>query len=123
MTSNRAENALADVVAVERMAPGLCRVVTWSDAYPVDVRGEGCNCPDNQYHLTPDERCKHEVGAMLAMRDDVETPGLAVENLDARAVADGGERPDECACMDDTNLPCSPCYVSGFETINPEVQE
>jgi hypothetical protein len=74
MTDDRAENALADVVAVERMAPGMCRVVTWSDAYPVDVRGGGCNCEDKQYNLAPGEKCKHDRAAMLAMSDRYPTP-------------------------------------------------
>jgi len=80
MTTDRAEN-VADVVAVETVAPGLVKVVSWSDAYPVDVRGEGCNCPDQQYHLTPDAKCKHEHAAMLAMSDRYPSPCIVSDNL------------------------------------------
>jgi len=78
--TNRAEN-VADVVVVETVAPGLVKVVTWSDAYPVDVRGEGCNCPDNQYHLAAGEKCKHEHSAMLAMSDRYPSPCIVSDNL------------------------------------------
>jgi len=82
MSVNRAEN-VADVVAVETVAPGLVRVVTWSDAYPVDVRGEGCNCPDKEYNLdrAAGDKCKHEHAAMLAMSDRYPSPCIVSENL------------------------------------------
>lgn len=67
--SDRAVRALMDVVAVERLAPGMVRVVTWSDAYVVDARGEGCACPDKEYNLDGEGRCKHEIAAMLATTD------------------------------------------------------
>lgn len=121
MPSDRAENALADVVAVERMAPGMVRVVTWSDAYPIDARGEGCNCPDNQYNLVENAKCKHEHAAMLAMSEEYPTPFIVRDDLDRRAVADGGERPDDCDCseeQDDDGLPCFACFRDGFETPN-----
>lgn len=115
MSSNRAENALDDVVAVETIAPGLVRVVTWSDAYPVDARDAGCNCPDKQYHDAP--VCKHEFAAMLADSERYPTP-FVTGNLHTRAVADGGKRPEECTCDEflSNDLPCWPCYRDGFET-------
>lgn len=79
----RAASALEDVVAVERLAPGMVRVVTWSDAYPVDARGEGCMCPDKQYNLGPGELCKHHVAAMLAT-GDLPAPFDVVDSLDER---------------------------------------
>ena len=69
---DRAERALTDVVAVENIAPGMVRVVTWSDAYPVDARDAGCNCPDKEYNDVP--MCKHELAAVVADRDDLPTP-------------------------------------------------
>jgi hypothetical protein len=119
MTDDRAERALTDVVAVERMAPGLVRVITWSDAWPVDARGEGCNCYDKEYNLGPGEKCKHEHGAMLAMSDRYPAPGIVTDNLSKRAVADGGERPDDCECdelISNEPVPCWPCARDGFET-------
>lgn len=65
----RVERALSDVVAVERLAPGLVNVVTWSDSYVVDARGEGCTCPDKQYNLQPGEKCKHHAAALMATTD------------------------------------------------------
>jgi len=93
--NTRAERALTDVVAVERMAPGMCKVVTFADAYVVDARGEGCNCPDKQYNLPDDETgettCKHEQAALLY---DTDVPGLEMDdNLGGkRLVADGGQQ-------------------------------
>jgi hypothetical protein len=115
MSDDRAERALTDVVAVERMAPGMVKVVTWSDAYVVDTRDAGCNCPDKQYNLPPGERDKHEYAALLAMSDRYPAPGIVTDNLDKRAVADGGERPDDCECRSDVVLPCASCWINGFE--------
>jgi hypothetical protein len=78
--TNRAEN-VPDVVAVETVAPGLVKVVSWSDAYHVDVRGDGCNCKDQQYNLAPDEECKHHHAAMLAMSDRYPSPCIVSDNL------------------------------------------
>jgi hypothetical protein len=91
-THDRAVNALLDVVAVEDVAPGLVRVVTWSDAYVVDARDAGCRCPDKQYNLTPDADCKHEHAAALAT-SDLPAPWDVTPSLDARpqpVATDGG---------------------------------
>jgi len=88
MTDARAERALTDVVAVERIAPGLIKVVTWSDAYPVDARDAGCNCPDKQYHAAA--VCKHEHAALLA-DTDLPAPFVVADNLSERVATDGGK--------------------------------
>lgn len=111
----RAVNALHDVVAIETVAPDLVKVVTWSDAYHVDARDAGCNCPDHEYNIARDEMCKHEVGALLAESDRYPTP-FVTDDLDARTVADGGKRPPECECIPDDDLPCAACAINGFET-------
>lgn len=90
----RARRALTDVVAVERLGPGMVRVVTWSDAYPVDARDTGCACPDKEYNEVP--VCKHEATAILADSDDLPTPFTVTDDLSTRAVAtDGGEDSDD----------------------------
>ena len=63
---SRAVAAYQDVVAVESTAPGMVRVVTWSDAYTVDVRGGVCECPDYEYNLEGRGRCKHLHAARVA---------------------------------------------------------
>jgi hypothetical protein len=107
-TPDRAASALLDVVAIERMAPGMVRVVTWSDAYTVDVFHERCECPDMKHHLDGDGRCKHVHAARLVseqtdlpavwdVSDDLspEPDRLAAEPLpdfeDYEVVADGGQ--------------------------------
>lgn len=64
--TSRAFSAYGDVVAVEKDAPGVVRVVTWSDQYVVDVRHERCECDDMQHNLTGDGRCKHLHAARIA---------------------------------------------------------
>jgi hypothetical protein len=116
MTDDRAVRAFEDVVAIERMAPGMMKIVTWSDAYVVDSRDAGCNCEDKQYNL-PDEgaRCKHDWGALLADVDALPSPGIVTDNLDTRAVADGGERPGDCECDTKLTIPCAACGIAGFD--------
>ena len=75
-TVDRAEN-VADVVAVEDLAPGMKRVVTFGGCYTVDARDGGCLCPDKEYREVP--MCKHEYAAILADRDDLPTPFLTGE--------------------------------------------
>ena len=125
--TDRAVAALEDVVAVERIAPGLLRVVTWSDAYPVDARGAGCNCPDKQYNEP--ERCKHELGALLAT-SDLPTPFTVTDNLSDRVATDGmgvsdagpNDRPPADAVCEDCerlpdDFPCVSCVISGDKEI------
>jgi len=90
-TETRAERALTDVVAVEELAPGLARVVTWSDAHDVDMRNGGCHCEDKQYNIDGGMHCKHEFGAMLFARNDI--PGVSMDDdLGGQTlVADGGQ--------------------------------
>lgn len=128
-TSDAEQRAIAayhDVVAVEQMAPGLVRVITWSDAYPVDARDAGCNCPDKQYHNA--DICKHEHAAIASERDDLPTAGFTTEDVTTRVATDGGEqetlvqdtRPEGCVCWDvSARLPCFPCHAAGFESQNP----
>ncbi|MFW6435705.1 MAG: SWIM zinc finger family protein [Halovenus sp.] len=71
--TTRTVDALLDVVAVEDMGPGLVRVVTFSDAYHVDVRERRCTCPDHQYR---EAQCKH------LRRADIETGETPVPVID-----------------------------------------
>ena len=94
-TVDRIANAYRDVVDVEQVAPGLSRVTTWSDAWIVDARGDGCNCPDKQHNLSRSLSCKHEVSAEAADRDDLPSPWDADSSVmdaqtDNRVMADGG---------------------------------
>jgi hypothetical protein len=82
-SEERAVRALTDVVEVEEQAPGLMRVVTWSDAYMVDARDAGCNCPDKKYR-DDISMCKHDAAAILAMRDDIPTPYDPETPIDTR---------------------------------------
>lgn len=89
MSEDRAVRALEDVVAVETLAPGMVRVVSWADAYVVDARGSGCRCPDKEYHDTP--TCKHELAAMLSDADRYPTPYVDATVADTPDVmTDGG---------------------------------
>jgi len=118
---DRAERALTDVVAVENIAPGMVRVVTWSDAYPVDARDAGCNCPDKEYRDVP--VCKHEYAALLADTDKP-APFVVSDDLQRRPVTDGGDRPEECDCSPtETDLSCWPCRKAGFDTNRYEEKE
>jgi len=113
MTADRAER-LDDIVAVETMAPGMARVVTFGGAYPVDARGDGCNCPDKQYNLAGG-RCKHEHAAYVA-HSDVPAPFMVSDDLNQRVAADGGEC-ETCATLPE-GVPCAECYISGDKEFN-----
>jgi hypothetical protein len=82
--TDRAVRACRDVVAVEILAPGLCRVVTLGGSYAVDARGEGCECPDKKHNLDAGEMCKHHAAAVLATDDTLPTPFLVRESLTER---------------------------------------
>lgn len=119
--SDRAIRALEDVVAVEQRAPGMVRVVTWSDQYVVDARDGGCTCPDKEYNLEWEGRCKHEWAAVLATTElpsPTEPVAMLTPDEPPRLVADGGERPDDCHCQGDKNA-CFPCYREGFDLDDP----
>ena len=91
----RPVRALTDVVAVEEHAPGMARVVTWSDAYVIDARGAGCNCPDKEYHDAP--MCKHEYAAVLFDTDYLPAP--YVTEIDERETCPDCEAlPEGWAC-------------------------
>jgi hypothetical protein len=113
----RAVRALTDVVAVEEYAPGMARVVTFSDAYFIDARGDGCACPDQQYNLGPGELCKHQIAAIIADSDHLPTP--FVEHIEERptALADGGS--EEHSCGDCDKLPDSITCINTLD--DPEV--
>jgi hypothetical protein len=98
-----------DVMAVEHHAPGMCRVVTVSDCYTVDARHETCQCPDYEYNLDGQGRCKH---LYAALRETDQLPTETVvgldESLSERVATDGGhdENPrEDCWCAD-SDLPC-----------------
>lgn len=112
MTDDRAERAFTDVAAVEQMAPGMVRVVTFGGAYIVDARDAGCNCPDKEYHDAP--MCKHEYAALAADVEGVPSPVLVADSLTERAIADGG-RPEDCNCKAGDDLACFECYAAGFK--------
>jgi len=120
-TEQRAIAAFEDVVAVEDVAPGMVRVVTWSDAHMVDARDGGCMCEDKQYRGVP--MCKHELAALTSDVDRLPAAGMVVDSLDERTevATDGGsERPDDCECWDvDAELPCWACARDGFDAQNP----
>jgi hypothetical protein len=106
----RAVRAVEDVVAVESLAPGMVRVVSWSDSYVVDARGEGCACPDKEYNDAP--RCKHEHAALLATSDKYPSPYVTSTVADTpRVMADGGEC-EACAALPE-GVPCADCYITG----------
>jgi len=105
--ADRAER-VSDVIAVETIAPGMIRVVTWSDAYPVDARDAGCNCPDKQYREV--SMCKHEHAALLA-DTELPTPFIVSDNLDERVATDNS-RCEDCADLPD-DFPCASCYIGG----------
>lgn len=95
---DRVHAACIDVVAVEHTAPGMVQVVTINDSYQVDAREERCECPDWEYNLDGDGRCKHLWAALDATgqielgRHDL-TESLADrqdQTQDTRVLADGG---------------------------------
>lgn len=95
MTSeSRAVRALTDIVAVETVAPGMVRVVSWSDAYVVDARDAGCNCPDSQYNLEAGDYCKHHYAAIFADTDFpstfIQTTSLETRTQEQPMITDGG---------------------------------
>lgn len=51
------------------------------ESYTVDVREGRCNCPDAQYHLSDDQRCKHQLRAKIAL-GQMSVPPHAIENVD-----------------------------------------
>lgn len=117
--SDRAARALEDVVAVEEVAPGLVRVVTWSDAYHIDARGDGCMCPDRQYNLAPDELCKHQHAAILADYDHLPTPFIRDVESRPTALPDGGDECEDCADLPD-GWPCSSCFIEDGAEVTAE---
>lgn len=117
--SDRAVRALEDVVAVEMMAPGMVRVVTWADQYVVDARDDGCYCPDKEYNLGPDERCKHEQAAILADLDHLPTPYLSSTEERRTVLADGGDECEDCAELPE-GWPCANCFIKHDAEITAE---
>ena len=115
--TDRAVRALEDVVAVEEYAPGMARVVTFGDAYLIDARGEGCNCPDKQYNDAP--RCKHEHAAILADYDHLPTPYVRDVESRPTALPDGGDECEECAALPD-GWPCYDCAINGDAEVTAE---
>ena len=114
--------------------------------YSVDAREERCTCPDAQYNLEDDERCKHsrrvayETGerAIPAFIDPdavddqlgchvdatprvTATDGGVITATNNESAEDSNERPEDCCCWDPNNdLPCWPCYRDGFTSPNPD---
>jgi len=121
----RAVRSLTDVVAVERVAPGMVRVVTWSDAYHVDARHDGCNCPDKQYNLEGGH-CKHELAAMLydsghidslSVDDDLSTPSVDASGSDSAVATDGGEHVSDLHDELQSDIADRAPYANGSEYV------
>lgn len=126
--TNRILASYTDVVAVEHTAPGMVRVVTHSDSYTVDARHEACECPDYEYNLDGQGRCKH-LWAALRETDQLNTPTVLgldddLEQRPEPVACDGGQRPDDCNCPPNPSsgieLPCFQCYLAGHDTVNTE---
>lgn len=112
-----------DVTALEHVAPGMVRVVTVSDSYVVDARNEVCQCPDFEYHLDGEGRCKHLFSA-LRETDQLPTPEVFGydESLDERpdaAETDGGNRQvatdGGCSCDLCTSDTGPGCFTTDLE--------
>mgnify|MGYP006291398095 CR=1 FL=1 len=106
--SKRAVRALTEYMTVlpetgmARDADGLFLVVSQSGSeYLVDNREGRCNCPDAEYNLEPDERCKHERRVNYATGQTPIPAWVATEAIDpqlgertatspVRAATDGG---------------------------------
>lgn len=89
--TDRAARSLTDVVAVDRVAPGLVTAVTWSGTYLVDARAGTCTCED--FRFSDADRCKHQYAALLATSEhpspwDVDC--TVTDGGSPQIVADGG---------------------------------
>ena len=117
---DRVESAYKDVLAVEHHAPGMCKVVTWNDAYIVDARHGVCQCKDYEYNLDGGEKgdCKHLIAAKDATDQLPFQTFELVESVNERAVMADGGRPDGCNCPEGHELetPCFQCFLNGFDT-------
>jgi len=73
---DRIASAFEECPVVEHTAPGMVRVISFTDVYRVDVRSEVCECPDFQYHLDGHGRCKHVIAALVATEQlEIDLPG------------------------------------------------
>ncbi|MBX0325779.1 hypothetical protein EGH21_22435 [Halomicroarcula sp. F13] len=91
----RVIGAFEDVVAIEHDEDaGLFQVVTWCDTY-LAIPTEGQHlCPDVEYHLEGNDRCKHQWAVDIVRgRVDAPAPWLVVDDLDQRS-EDGDRFPD-----------------------------
>jgi hypothetical protein len=98
------------------------------ESYTVDVREGRCDCPDAQYNLGDDQRCKHQIRAEIALgrspvpvraAETVDVDGVLGEHTDATlqfATADGGiidaETGDEVSAETDTDTETATCIWS-----------
>jgi hypothetical protein len=147
----RDARALTEYMTTLSMGGGVYSVTTESGSeYRVDTIEGRCTCPDFEYNLDGEGRCKHlrrvafatgeraipqwadtdAVDPQLGEHVDGDAPvvaatdgGVAVESDDDIDTDD--ERPDDCDCGDwnsgdIVDLPCWPCYRDGFKTPNPD---
>jgi hypothetical protein len=112
----RTVRALTEYISVLPESPdaGIYTAVGQHEngAYTVDIEAGRCTCPDAEYNLAPDERCKHEKRARFALGLDAvpadvdHDPSLG-EHVDGGpilAASDGGtaaESADTTAGTDD----------------------
>lgn len=145
----RTERALTEYMSVLPEGGEIYTVVGQNGGtYTVDGREGRCTCPDAEYNLDDDERCKHQrrvavatgerpvpvevdgVDEQLAEHTEavprvVASDGGIIEAGDEGEILDEGDgRPDDCDCWDaDAELPCWPCYRDGFDVPNPSAGE
>lgn len=92
-TADRVLGAATDVLDLAHVAPGMVRVTTLSDTYRVDARHERCECPDWEYNLDGNGRCKHLWAALDATEQVDLHLGHTLSNGHARP-------PDEAVATD-----------------------
>ena len=72
-----------DSVGEVRGADGMFHVVSHSGKqYTVDARSGACTCPDAEYNLGPDERCKHALRVAYATGEKAIPAWVDPDDLD-----------------------------------------
>jgi hypothetical protein len=117
----RTVRALTEYISVLPEAPdvGIYTVVGQHEngAYTVDVEAGRCTCPDAEYNLTADERCKHErrvrfATGIDAVPTDVDHDPSLGEHVDGGpilAASDGGTTAESAETATETDA--APTYT------------